>query len=76
MLEPYVQLEEVFVDCFLTSPRTTSYAALFHSKREDWFKQVHPDGNLLAILQEVCVCIRDSSAMCRNSLVVLTVAPC
>lgn len=54
VLEPYVQLEEVFVDCFLTSPRTTCYTALFHSKRDDWFKTVHLEGNLLAILQEVC----------------------
>ena len=53
MLEPYVQLEEVFVDCFLTSPRTTSYTALFSSRRDDWYKSVHSDGNLLAILQEV-----------------------
>ena len=53
MLEPYVQLEEDFVECFLTSPRSTSYSALFHSKRDDWFKQVHVEGSLLAILQEV-----------------------
>ena len=55
VLEPYVQLEEMFVEYILTSPRTTCYSALFTSKKEDWYKSVHPEGNLLAIMQEVCV---------------------
>ena len=53
VLEPYVQLEEVFAECFLTSPRTTCYSTLFSSRREEWCKSIHPDGNLLAILQDV-----------------------
>ena len=64
MLEPYVQLEEVFVECFLTAPRSTSYSTHFNSKRNDWFKLVHPEGKLLTILQEVCVCACMCVCMC------------
>lgn len=54
VLEPYVQLEDEFVDCFMTSPRTTSYERLFSSKKDNW-KAIHPEGSLLGILQEVRV---------------------
>lgn len=57
VLEPYVQLEEEFVECFLTSPRSTTYTNFFYSKRDDWFKMVHVEGSLLAILQEVSPCM-------------------
>lgn len=53
VLEPYVQLEDDFVECFLTSPRQNSYTALFNSSKDDWFKPLLPEGNLLAILEEV-----------------------
>ncbi len=53
VLEPYVQLEKDFLECFLYSPRAASYNKLFSSKDDNWYKSIHSDGNLLAILQEV-----------------------
>ena len=52
VLEPYVQLEEEFVRNFMQKPRSC-YEACFHEGGEDKLKAVHPEGNLLAILQEV-----------------------
>jgi len=52
VLEPYVQLEEDFVNNFMRKPRDC-YEACFQKGGEDSLKAVHPEGNLLAILQEV-----------------------
>lgn len=52
VLEPYVQLEKEFVGNFMQKPRSC-YEACFHEEGEDKLKAVHPEGNLLAILQEV-----------------------
>ena len=57
ILEPYIQLEEEFVECFVTNPRTNLYYPFFSSssKEDHWLKTINPDGNLLAVLQEVRV---------------------
>ena len=47
-----MQLEEDFVDNFMRKPRSC-YEACFKEGGEDGLKAVHPEGNLLAILQEV-----------------------
>ena len=52
VLEPYVQLEAEFVRNFMQKPRSC-YEACFQEEGEDKLKAVHPEGNLLAILQEV-----------------------
>lgn len=47
-----MQLEAEFVRNFMQKPRSC-YEACFQEEGEDKLKAVHPEGNLLAILQEV-----------------------
>jgi len=55
ILEPFVQLETEFIDCFMTHPRTLIYEPLFAAKDKIWVKSINSDGNLLSVLQEVGV---------------------
>ena len=73
VLEPYVQLEEEFVKNFMQKPRSC-YEACFHEGGEDKLKVVHPEGNLLAILQEVRRTVLQlmmliDYCMCNNPLI-------
>ena len=53
ILEPFVQLEGEFIDCFMSHPRTIIYEPLFAANDKIWVKSFNSDGNLLAVLQEV-----------------------
>ena len=55
-LEPYVQLEEDFVRNFIKKPRE-SYEQCFQQSVEEGLRAVQPEGNILVILQEVCVSV-------------------
>ena len=55
ILEPYVQLEEEFVRNFVKRLRE-SYEHCFQQSEEERLRAMHPEGNLLIILQEVSLC--------------------
>ena len=52
MLEQYVEEEDEFLVNLVRRPRLC-YKACFDQTSEDKLKAVHPDGNLLVVLQEV-----------------------
>ena len=65
VLEQYISQEEEFVVNFIKKPRLC-YEACFSLQNDDRLKAVHPDGNLLVIVQEVsCIACACTCTLCN-----------
>ena len=63
-----MQLEEDFVYNFMSRPRC-SYEACFQQTGEDRLRPLHPEGNLLVVLQEVSLlCIHTKCITIQKKL--------